>query len=215
MELFFLAIFFLLFIQLFIGFIINFISAYNKYGFHYEHFHTEEDNNYFNHFFEFNPIYKNKALKKLVEDNNIEGYKLSMELKYLMAIFCIGMSINHLLNLFERYFTKPVYIIIKMKDYIELFRSLIVVTILAYIIIKSFIVFISILRKYKSKREYLFCVKWLPLWYKYYEVDINSKEFIKDNKRIQNYFKEMKYLLSMIIITLYASFVLLMIFSPF
>jgi len=96
----FLLIFFLLFIQFFIGFIITFISLYNKYGFHYEHYHTEEDNNYFNHFFEFNPIYKNKALKKLIEDNNIEGYKLSMEFKYIMAIFSIGMSIDYLLNLF-------------------------------------------------------------------------------------------------------------------
>jgi len=93
-------LFFLLFIQLFIGFIINFISTYNKYGFNYEHYNIEEDSNYFNHFFEFNPIYKNKDLKKLVEDNNIEGYKLFMEFKYIMAIFCIGMSIDYLLNLF-------------------------------------------------------------------------------------------------------------------
>jgi len=44
---------------------------------------------------------------------------------------------------------------------------------------------------------------------------MNSEEFIKDNKIMQNYFKEIKYLLSMILIIFCASFALIMIFVPF
>jgi len=94
----FLAIFFLLFIQLFIGVIIRNISDFNKYGFrYYQYDKTEKNKNWFNHFFKFKPIYKNKALKKLIEEN-IESYRLNIELKYIMVMVSVEMNIDYFLN---------------------------------------------------------------------------------------------------------------------
>jgi len=96
----FLAIFFLLFIQLFIGAIIIHISAFKKYSFlYYEYDKIEKNKNWFNHFFEFKPIYnKNITFKEIKEI--LDGDRFLIELKYIMAIFGIGMSIDYLLNLF-------------------------------------------------------------------------------------------------------------------
>jgi len=96
MELLLISIFFLLFIQLVIGVIIVCISASNK-DLYYEY--NEIKKELYISPFEFQPIYKNRISKKLIEDS-IEGYKLSIELKYIMAMFGIAMSIEYLLNLF-------------------------------------------------------------------------------------------------------------------
>jgi len=94
----FLAIFFLLFIQLFIGAIIIHISAFKKYGFrYYQYDKTEKNKNWFNHFFEFKPIYnKNTTLKEIKEI--LDGDRFLIELKYIMAMVSVGMSITHFLH---------------------------------------------------------------------------------------------------------------------
>lgn len=72
--------------------------------------------------------------------------------------------------------------------------------ILLYIIILLGYIQLFILNKYKLKEECWLLSLIISKWYECYEVDINSNEFIKDNRKIQSYWKRLKYLIPICII---------------